>query len=220
MGETPKNTDTDQYSDVEYVVYEAPEVNTNVSEMAVTSENKNPQTNLGLSVSESGMAVSTSVGGESVNISFNINATGVDTNIQTSENVSTTTTTTTITSSSNLAANDVVIVEDVESNYIPVNSRCAYPMSSSEFNEAIKSVKSKTFKDSQLTTTKQICKANCMTAEQVRDMNKVFDFEDTKLDFAKFAYDFVYDASKYYKVNDSFEFEMTIEELNEFLENK
>ncbi|MDD4216524.1 MAG: DUF4476 domain-containing protein [Bacteroidales bacterium] len=267
MGETPKNTDTDQYAEADYVVYEDPKVdnhqedvvgvntnantetvttttivttgqvvggnqnsnsgvslnvNVNESGMSVTSENKKPQTNLGLSVNETGTDVSTNVGGENVNISFNINATGLDANVQTNENVSTTTTTTTttITSSSNFDTSDLVVVEDGESNYTPVNSRCAYSMSSDEFAEAIQSVKSKSFEDSKLTTAKQICKANCMTAEQVRDMNKVFGFEDTKLEFAKYAYDFVYDSSKYYKVNDSFEFEMTIEELDEFLENK
>ncbi len=267
MGETPKNPDTDQYSEAEYVVYEDPEadnhpadvvevntnantetvttttivttgqvvgdnqnsnsgvslnVNVNESGMSVTSDGKDASINMGVSVGETGTAVSTNVGEENVNVSFNINATGLDANVQTSENVSTTTTTTTttITSSSNFDSNDVVVVEDVESNYIAVNSRCSYPMSSGEFDEAIQSIKSKSFEDSKLTTAKQICKANCMTAEQVRDMNKIFSFEDTKLEFAKFAYDFVYDSSKYYKVNDSFEFEMTIEELDEFLENK
>jgi hypothetical protein len=240
MGEAPKNSDTDQYSEAEYVVYadsnvdtykpDVTQVNTNaetvttttiVTEEQVAGGKRNTDKGISLTVNETGVAVSSSVGRENVNINFNINsATGIDTNIQTSENVSTTTTTTTVTSNSNPATNDNVVVENVESNYTPVNSRCPYPMSSSEFNDAIKSVKSKTFKDSQLTTAKQICKANCMTAEQVRDMNKVFDFEDTKLDFAKFAYEFVFDASKYYKVNDSFEFEMTIEELNEFLEDK
>ncbi|MDD4150175.1 MAG: DUF4476 domain-containing protein [Bacteroidales bacterium] len=266
MGETPKNTDTDKYSDEEYVVYEDPQVdnhkpdithansnaetvttttvvttgqvvgnnsnnnsgvslNVNVNEngMSVTTEGDDTDINMGLSVNENGMNVSTNTGtgGENINVSFNINTSGVDANVQTNDNfTTTTTTTTTISSSSNFGTNNVVEVDEVESNYVPVNSRCAYSMSSSEFDEAIKSVKSKSFEDGKLTTAKQICKANCMTSEQVRDMNSVFGFEDTRLDFAKFAYDFVYDTSKYYKVNDSFQFEMTIEELDEFLENK
>ncbi|MDD2634530.1 MAG: DUF4476 domain-containing protein [Bacteroidales bacterium] len=267
MGETPKNADTDQYSEEAYIVYEDPasnnsqndivelnnnantettstttivtteqvidgnhnsnsgtslSINVNESELSVTSgtsgTTKTPAS-VDLSANENGMNISTELGGESVNVSFNIN----DANVHANENASTTTTTTTtttITSSSNFETNDIAIAEEVESNHIVVNSRCSYPMSSNEFEEAIQSVKSKSFEDSKLTTAKQICKSNCMTAEQVRDMNKTFSFEDTKLDFAKYAYDFVYDTSKYYKVNDSFEFEMTIDELDEFLENK
>jgi hypothetical protein len=48
----------------------------------------------------------------------------------------------------------------------------------------------------------------------------MFDFEDTRLDFAKFAWEYVYDKDNYYLVNDAFEFELTIDELNEFLELK
>ncbi|MDD2278863.1 MAG: DUF4476 domain-containing protein [Bacteroidales bacterium] len=262
MGETPKNPETDKYTDGQYlVVYEAPQannhkpevirenpdaetvttttivttgqvvaknpnagvslnVNVNDNGMSVTSENKKPSTNLGLSVDGTNMVVSTNAGGENVNINLNLNAGGVDATLNANESVTTTTTTTstTITSSSNFATNNVV--EEVESNYTPVNSRCASAMSSTEFNEALRSIKSKSFEDGKLTVAKQICKANCMTAEQVRDMNKVFGFEDTKLNFAKFAYDYVYDASVYYKVNDSFDFESTIDELNEYIESK
>jgi hypothetical protein len=45
----------------------------------------------------------------------------------------------------------------------------------------------------------------------------LFDFENTKLDFAKFAYDRTYDRANYYKVNDAFEFESSIEDLNRYI---
>ena len=41
-----------------------------------------------------------------------------------------------------------------------------------------------------------------------------FDFEDTKLQFAKYAYGHTYDINNFYMVNDAFEFESSIEELN------
>jgi hypothetical protein len=47
-----------------------------------------------------------------------------------------------------------------------------------------------------------------------------FDFEASKLDFAKYAYDFTYDQGNYYVVNDAFGFELTIDELNDYLESK
>jgi len=110
---------------------------------------------------------------------------------------------------------DVILVQET-----PINSRCAYAMSDTEFEEAIVLVKDETFEDDKYSLAKDICKANCMTSAQVRDMNNIFNFEDTKLDFAKFAYDYVYDAEKYYLVKSSFTFSMSKEELDEYLENK
>jgi hypothetical protein len=49
---------------------------------------------------------------------------------------------------------------------------------------------------------------------------KVFDFEETRLDFAKKSYSYVFDPNAYYKVNDAFEFELSIEELDEYLERQ
>ena len=47
-----------------------------------------------------------------------------------------------------------------------------------------------------------------------------FDFESTKLEYAKFAYDFTYDKGNYFKVNDAFDFESSIEELDEYIHGR
>lgn len=172
-----------------------------------------------INVSETGMNLNTGAGDESV--SMNIDLSGMNNmDISTTGDVTTTyttTTTTTTTSSSNTVSDN----SDYSSSYSSGTvTRCPVAMSSTEFDEALSSIKSKSFEDSKLTTAKQICKGSCMTAEQIRDINKAFGFEDTRLEFAKYAYDYVYDASKYYKVNDSFQFEMTIEELDEYLQSK
>ncbi|MCX7728498.1 MAG: DUF4476 domain-containing protein [Bacteroidia bacterium] len=43
---------------------------------------------------------------------------------------------------------------------------------------------------------------------------KLFSFEETRLEFAKYAYSKVIDKENYYQVNDAFQFENSIEELN------
>ena len=48
----------------------------------------------------------------------------------------------------------------------------------------------------------------------------VFSFEDSRLDFAKFAYDRTHDIGNYYKVNEGFTFESSIEELNDFIQSR
>ncbi len=172
-----------------------------------------------INVSETGMNLNTGAGDESV--SMNIDLSGMNNmDISTTGDVTTTyttTTTTTTTSSSNTVSDN----SDYSSNYSSGTvSGCPAAMSEPEFADALASIKSKSFEDSKLTTAKQICKSSCLSAEQIRDINKAFGFEDTRLEFAKYAYDYVYDASKYYKVNDSFQFEMTIEELDEYLQSK
>ncbi|HPD54724.1 MAG TPA: DUF4476 domain-containing protein, partial [Bacteroidia bacterium] len=71
--------------------------------------------------------------------------------------------------------------------------------------------------NTKLTIAKQVIQNNCLTADQVRETMTLFDFENTKLDFAKFAYDRTYDRANYYKVNDAFEFESSIEDLNRYI---
>lgn len=94
---------------------------------------------------------------------------------------------------------------------------CAWPMEEASFADALKSVSSKDFEDSKLKVAKQITGSNCLTADQVKRMMTEFDFEDSKLEYAKFAYGRTFDMSNYYKLNDAFEFESSIDELDEYI---
>lgn len=93
-------------------------------------------------------------------------------------------------------------------------------MADADFKDALHSLKAKTFSDSRMTQAKQILKSNCMSAEQIKMVMGAFEYEDDKLEFAKAAYDRCADPENYWKVNDAFEFEMTIDELNEYIESK
>jgi len=93
-------------------------------------------------------------------------------------------------------------------------------MASGEYNELLTSIKSKTFSDSKMSVLKQVFKDNCMSTDQIKKVMSTFTYEEDKLAFAKMAYDHCTDVKNYWKLNDAFEFEMTIDELNEFLESK
>ena len=45
----------------------------------------------------------------------------------------------------------------------------------------------------------------------------LFTFEDTRLDLAKYAYGHTFDIGNYYKLNDAFTFESSIDELNKYI---
>lgn len=150
-------------------------------------------------------------GGDQINIGINADADGASVGIGVNVNtgVSTTTTTTTTTTTGVGAHTDVVVLEDVD----------CYAMTNADFSQALSAIKSKTFSDSKLTLAKQVTRGNCLTAAQILNITKLFDYESTKLEYAKFAYPLCYNPENYWKVNDAFEFESTIEELNEYIGN-
>lgn len=165
--------------------------------------------------------INMNVGG--VNMGINMNVEGMDTDMTIDENSSTTVTTTTTTTTKPAQTQpakpapaprqEVVVVEKATSG-------CVKAMDKAAFDTAKASVASKGFDDTRLTVAKQIAKSNCLTTTQIKDIMSVFGFEETKLEFAKYAYDFCYDKNQYYLINDAFSFESTIEELNTYIESK
>lgn len=143
--------------------------------------------------------------------------------METEMTVTETVTTTTTTSPSKMTrpAEEVEVIEQpspMPGYNGPVG--CDWPSDDAEINKAIESINNKSFEESKLTLAQQIAKSKCLTSEQVKRVMMTFGFEDTKLQFAKFAYDYTFDQGNYYVVNDAFSFEMTIDELNEFLEGR
>ncbi len=144
---------------------------------------------------------------ENVDIDVNMNVGGIGMNVAIDErhhhpegHVHTTTTTTRIT-------------EEV----VETSDECHTAMAYSDFESAKKTIEAKSFDDSQLTIAKQIANSNCLSSQQVAEVMRIFSFEDSRLEFAKHAYDSTVDKGNYFKVNDAFKFESSIDELNEFL---
>jgi hypothetical protein len=148
-------------------------------------------TNLG---NRDNVSVGMNVGGFNMGVNVNVND-GYG------SSQSTTTTTTIITQP------QAVVVEEVG---CPV-------MSSTSYNALISSIGKKSFGDDKLTLAKQAATANCMSASQVKGVMGVLSWEDNRLEFAKFAYSRCVDPQNYFQVNDGFEFESSIEELDEYI---
>jgi hypothetical protein len=169
--------------------------------------------------------------GENVNMSFGINGMGINMNVgvtngtgttQNTTTTRTTTTTTTVRGEPAPAPTPAPVAEPpvyrMPGYTGPIG--CAMPMSDGEFNDLKGSIASKSFEDSKMTMAKQVAKDRCFSAAQVKAMMGLFSFEESKLDFAKFAYDRTHDIGNYYKVNDAFSFESSIEELNEHIQSR
>lgn len=99
----------------------------------------------------------------------------------------------------------------------PNTSACFYEMDATNFASAKKSISSKSFADSKMTVAKQIADNNCLSAQQIKEIANLFDFEDDKLVFAKYAYNRCVDQNNYFKVNEAFQFDSSVDELNDFI---
>ena len=84
---------------------------------------------------------------------------------------------------------------------------CPNPMNDGEFSSVLGSISRNDFENTKLSMAKQIIGSRCVTSAQVRSVMQVFEFENSRLEFAKFAYRNTYDIDNYFMVNDAFEFE-------------
>lgn len=151
--------------------------------------------------------------------SININASGLDGMDGATTATTTTTTHTVVTSSSSSAG---TVVSEAPPTVVYVNGYngrvgCPVPMSPGDFNGMKETIQSKDFENTKLTIAKQVLQNNCLTSAQVGELLRLFDFENTRLDYAKYAYAHTYDVGNYYKVNDAFEFESSVDELNKYI---
>jgi hypothetical protein len=188
-----------------------------VSTTVTESTNVNP--------TAAGVTMNISADGTSMGVSMKID--GIDETAQ-SSSVSTTVTTSTTTStsggyvsgaaSSGSNQGSTYIVAEESSSTGGCKGRSS--MAQVNFQKALESIASKSFEDTKITTIKQIVKGNCITVSQLSEIIKLLTFEASKIEIAKFAYDYVSDTNNYFQVNDLFTFSSSVDELNEYLETK
>lgn len=157
---------------------------------------------------------------------LNLNVSGVDADLQESSTTTTVTHTQTVTTSSSgmtAAPAPVAPPPPAPIVYLPGYNGpvgCPVPMSPSDFNDLEASIAAKTFEDTKLTIARQVLRDRCLFVSQVRSIMRQFTFEQNRLEFAKYAYDYTYDIGNYFKVNDMFTFESSTEELDEYIRSR
>jgi hypothetical protein len=172
--------------------------------------------------------VNMNMGGTGVNMNVNVTENGMNTNVGVIENsgsTTTTTTTTTVNSGTTSGSNNTPPSPGSSTGTSSGNSYngpygCAAPMSGSDFEAAKKLVAAKGFDETRFSVAKQVAGSNCLTSVQVKELMQLMSFEQTRLDFAKFAYGKTYDPGNYFRVNEAFQFEGSVEELNKFISGK
>ena len=91
-------------------------------------------------------------------------------------------------------------------------------MNPQDYEEASQLISKESFDSSKLTIAKQIISSNPMTASQILGICNFFSFESNKLEFAKYAYPFCTDKNKYYLLNETFKYDSSKQELNDYIQ--
>jgi Domain of unknown function (DUF4476) len=102
-------------------------------------------------------------------------------------------------------------------NYSGVNSGV---VTDQQFVLLKKAVIDAVYDDEKLSTGKVILKNNLFTAPQIKELCKLFIYDDRRLDFAKFAYDYCAEKGIYITVLDTFIYPSNKTALLNFIRNK
>lgn len=235
MGQAAIN---EQQVQIVYQTVDAPVVNnsTVVTQETVTTTTTNTN-GIGTSVNvndntngtNESVNMNVSIGGVGLNMNVNVNENGMNNNnsVHATDNVETTytsTTTTTTTTSGGFDYNENTSLNNTTTGttvYVPgYTGKIGCPGPLNDVNSIKSAIENEDFSDDKIMVAKQALKGKCFTTDNISSMLELFDFEDKKVEFAKFAYDYTYDVDNYYKINKSFDFSSSKEELNEFIGNK
>jgi hypothetical protein len=170
-------------------------------------------------VSQTTTTTTTQTGG--TNIGVGVNVGGINMGVSINDNMGngsvTQTTTTTTTSSSSHSGNHGNHGNHVEPVRGCGGNSCMTP---GNFNAALATIKKQSFEDSKLKTAKQVIAVNCLNVDQIIQIANLFSFEDNKLDFAKFAYDYCIEPRNYFKLNGIFKFSSNADELSDYVQSR
>lgn len=97
---------------------------------------------------------------------------------------------------------------------------CENPMSPGDFAVSLASIASAPFDGPQLSAAKKMADSHCLYASQVKEVMYVFDYESTRLSFAKYAYDHTFDRDNYDEVRDVLNSNKSKEDLKRYIDGK
>jgi len=86
-----------------------------------------------------------------------------------------------------------------------------------EFSTAMSLLRNENFESGKLQFAKNMTTSGPICVEQIIQICHTFDFENTKLEYAKFAYPYCGDQNLYYLVNAVFQFQSSKDELSRFI---
>lgn len=105
----------------------------------------------------------------------------------------------------------------LQDSVLMIQKHCAGQMSDAEFNALKIGIKNTDLENDKLKLAKIKVSKTCLKSRQARTIAALFDFEETKVAFAKFVYKRIIDKQKFSMINDVFDFASSIRELNKYI---
>jgi hypothetical protein len=93
-------------------------------------------------------------------------------------------------------------------------------MDKASFDQLKKSIANESFDNTRTTVAKQYISVNYFNSSQVKQLVELFSFENSRLEIAKYAYDYTVDKGNYFMVNDAFSFSTSKDSLMDFIKNR
>ena len=93
-------------------------------------------------------------------------------------------------------------------------------MNNTDFQKLKQTLQGESYDNTKLKIAKQFIAANYFNAAQIKELANIFSYENSKLDIAKFAYDYTIDKGNYFMVNDVFSYSSSKEALMEYIGTK
>ncbi|MCB9187044.1 MAG: DUF4476 domain-containing protein [Flavobacteriales bacterium] len=85
------------------------------------------------------------------------------------------------------------------------------------FVGALESIKAQWFDSDRIRVAKQIIRTNPISSQQIAEIMQLMSFESSRLEIAKFSYQFATDRENFFIVNDVFWFSSSVRELDRFI---
>lgn len=192
-----------------------------------TGENINMNTGMNTNGTENvNMNTGVSTNG-SENVNMNVNMSGMG-DPHTTTTTSTTSTTYSSSSSSSGSGNYTGTTNVDNSAYNTTSTTgtattangCTFAADGVSFGKMKKTIESANYSDTKMSTAKTATKNNCLSTEQVKEIMGLFNMDEDKLEYAKFAYNYTVDKNNFYQLGEAFNYSGTKEELNDFINSK
>ncbi|MFT4970708.1 MAG: hypothetical protein ACI9O4_002469 [Chitinophagales bacterium] len=145
---------------------------------------------------------------DNVNVGVNVGGFNMGVNVNVNDGFGNSTHTSTTTTTTVAPARMVVIEEP----------SCPL-MGPGSFSALLSSMDKKSFDEEKLAIAKQATGPSCLMVSQVKKVMDALEWEDNKLDYAKYAYSYCIDQHNYFQVNDAFEWDSSTEDLDDYLNN-
>ncbi len=95
-------------------------------------------------------------------------------------------------------------------------SRCDYLLTREDTDRLAEAMKSRSFESTKLTIAREALRNSSILAEDLKFILEQFDYESTRVEFAKFAYEYVCDRERFYYIYDVFKFDSSVRELEAY----